>query len=399
VGRFLSAGGLSHATMDDPFPRSRQSLAADSFRLGPLAAIVLFLLAVAWIAWLTLGRVGLYAVSRKARVEVMGSAQPVEAATGGRLTRMDVELGDQVRAGQVLFEIKASGDEVDVAQLESRLVGLRRQLAELQQQGASQQRGFDEQLKSAESELVAARSVVREAEQAASFARERASRQAELHGQGLVSDEQLSEARARSVQLEAGAETARASLSRLQSERQALLQRRQAARAELEREGARLEGEIAETRDAIESRTTLGRLAAPVDGTIEELADLQVGAVVAAGHRLATIVPPGEVRVVAWFSPADALGRIAAGQQGRMRLDGFPWTQYGTLRVEVVRASGEPRMGQVRVELAVLSRPAGIDVSHGLEGIVEIEVERVSPVDLALRAAGRRAAAGLADGG
>jgi membrane fusion protein (multidrug efflux system) len=384
--------------MDDPFPRSRQSLAADSFRLGPPAAVVLVLLAGAWLGWATLGRVGVYAVSRKARVESAGSAQPVEAATGGRLARVHVALGDRVQAGQALFEIEASDDEVDVAQLRSRLLGLKRQLPELGQQEASQRRAFEQQLAAADAKLAAARSAVREAEEAASFARERATRQADLHAQGLVSDEQLSEARARSGQLDAAVQAARASAASAESERDALVEGFQVSRAELERERARLEGETAEAEDAVEHERSRRLVVAPMGGTIEELGELQAGAVVAAGDRLATIVPPGDVRVVAWFTPADALGRIAPGQAGRMRLDGFPWTRYGTLGVSVVRRSGEPRSGQVRVELEVLSRPPGFEVTHGLEGSVEIEVERLSPIALALRAAGRRGG-GVSDSG
>lgn len=98
----------------------------------------------------------------------------------------------------------------------------------------------------------------------------------------------------------------------------------------------------------------------------------------------------GEVHVVAELAPEDALGRIWPGQPGRLRLAAFPWTEYGTVPVEVTAIDGEPRDGKVRIELAV--RPgydARISLGHGLPGTVEIEVERLSPAALVLRAAGR----------
>ena len=79
-----------------------------------------------------------------------------------------------------------------------------------------------------------------------------------------------------------------------------------------------------------------------------------------------------------------------------MRPDGFPWTQYGTLPATVSRIASEPRSGLVRVELDVQKRPdSAIPIQHGLPGTLEIEVERVSPAELVLRAAGRRLAAPL----
>jgi hypothetical protein len=98
----------------------------------------------------------------------------------------------------------------------------------------------------------------------------------------------------------------------------------------------------------------------------------------------------GAVHVVAELAPEDALGRIWPGQPGQLRLAAFPWTQYGTVPVEVSTIAGEAKDGRVRIELAI--RPgydARIPLAHDLPGTVEIEVERLSPAALVLRAAGR----------
>ena len=79
---------------------------------------------------------------------------------------------------------------------------------------------------------------------------------------------------------------------------------------------------------------------------------------------------------MAEFLPAVALGRVRAGQPARLRLDSFPWTQYGSLATTVSRVASEVRDGRVRVELTVASQPtARLPLQHGLRGTVEVEVE------------------------
>ena len=117
------------------------------------------------------------------------------------------------------------------------------------------------------------------------------------------------------------------------------------------------------------------------------------------GDRLAAVVPRGELQVVADFLPPSALGRIRPGQPARLRLEGFPWTQYGSLAATVSRVASEVRNGRIRVELSVDSNGASpIPLQHGLPGTVEVEVERVSPATLVLRAAGKLLARPVAGG-
>jgi membrane fusion protein (multidrug efflux system) len=119
-----------------------------------------------------------------------------------------------------------------------------------------------------------------------------------------------------------------------------------------------------------------------------------VGTVLKEGDKLGSIVPSGNIRIVADFLPAAAVARVRAGQHAKMRPDGFPWTQYGMLSATVRRVANEPRSGHIRVELDVdPDQGSPIPIQHGLPGTLEIEIERVSPAGLVFRAAGRRLAA------
>jgi membrane fusion protein (multidrug efflux system) len=73
-----------------------------------------------------------------------------------------------------------------------------------------------------------------------------------------------------------------------------------------------------------------------------------------------------------------------------MRLDGFPWAQYGSVEAKVVRVAGEIRDNALRVELVLQASPgSNAYVQHGLSGTVEIGTERLAPAVLVLRAAGQ----------
>src|SRR5262249_34020718 len=136
-----------------------------------------------------------------------------------------------------------------------------------------------------------------------------------------------------------------------------------AIRLEIATMEAELESALAgvETlRDEIERRT----LRASIDGVVAAVVDAPAGKHLQAGTRLASIVPEGPVRVVAQFQPAVSLGRIRPGQVARVRLDGFPWTQYGFIEALVRTAAGEPEDGKVRVELETSAVRGVVPLAH-----------------------------------
>src|SRR5262249_31582928 len=139
----------------------------------------------------------------------------------------------------------------------------------------------------------------------------------------------------------------------------------------------------------LEADMELRNLRAPVSGRVGEVGDFHVGAVVRPAEKLGAIVPPGLPRAVALF-PVAAVGRLCPGQPARLRLHGFPWTQYGTLTATIAHVGNEPSDGRVRVELTLdPQQDAAIPLEHGLPGTAEVEVERVAPLVLGLRAAGQ----------
>jgi membrane fusion protein (multidrug efflux system) len=116
---------------------------------------------------------------------------------------------------------------------------------------------------------------------------------------------------------------------------------------------------------------------------------LSTGAYVAEGAQLATVVPADDLIVIAEFSPSLTLGRVRPGQKAQLRLDAFPWAQFGSVPATVTRVASEIRNNLVRVELTPDVMPKnGIVMQHGLLGAVEVSVEEASPASLVLRAGG-----------
>jgi membrane fusion protein (multidrug efflux system) len=129
---------------------------------------------------------------------------------------------------------------------------------------------------------------------------------------------------------------------------------------------------------------------APIDGLLGQVRAPQVGSVVAVGQTVAVVTPETALELVADFAPANAIGRIRPGQRARMRVTGFPWTQYGMLGARVTAVSSEVADGRIRVKLALDDQTEStIPRRHGLIGDVEIELDEVSPAILIARAAGQ----------
>jgi len=214
-----------------------------------------------------------------------------------------------------------------------------------------------------------------------------------LHRRGLASRLERLRTRSDADQKQAAAEALRLAISRLQSDQRTQDSDRTARLTQFSREVTRLDGEI----HTVEA--TLARLAytidqtrvrAPIAGHLGEVDTLQPGTVVRQGDTLGVVLPAGTLRVVANFPPAIALGRVRPGQPARLRLDGFPWAQYGSLAATVTSVATETRHGAIRVELHLEPKaPTAIPLQHGLPGTVEVEVERISPATLVLRGVGK----------
>jgi multidrug resistance efflux pump len=376
--------------MSASFPRTMRALQTDGMNPTMLGLILVTALITLWCCWLVLGQVSVYEISTTARLEVE-RVHPVAAAVAGRIVASYLSLGRQVRTGDVLIEIEADRERLETTEERTRLAALSSQITAIATEIAAQEQVIDLTSRASRAELSEASQKMAVTQAAARQAEGQYARARQLGDRGLTAEADVVRAEAEAEGQRAELAAARSGIERLRAQQDVNEREQRGHLAALLRVRVTLDGQRAATAAAVTRREREAeerRIRAPMDGRLGEIAPLQVGAVIHEGQPLASILPNGHVEVVAEFLPS-ALGRVRAGQSARLRLDGFPWTQYGYVPVTVHRVASETRDGHVRVDLAVHHSPSSpIPLQHGLPGAVEVETERVAPVALLIRTLG-----------
>jgi len=94
--------------------------------------------------------------------------------------------------------------------------------------------------------------------------------------------------------------------------------------------------------------------AAPVAGTVQQLAVNTLGGVVGAAEKLMLIIPDGEaLQIEAWISNKD-IGFVHDGRTVEIKVETFPFTKYGVINGEIINVSNDaiPEENQDLVYLA-----------------------------------------------
>jgi membrane fusion protein (multidrug efflux system) len=301
------------------------------------------------------------------------------------------ELDARVEAGDVLVELD---DRPLLSKLEERrvrLTGVRAQLEPLKKELTAREAALQDTLKAGQMRIDESKARVREAETIAELRTLEAGRGSRLKEGGYLSDSEAARAIAEAEAARAAVDAQSRAQARAEAEQRSLagelageLARLERQKTALEAEALALEAEITTLTVDIEQR----KIRTPIAGRIGEVFVLRAGAFVEEGDVVATVVPAGDLRAVAEF-PLSSVGRLAPGQPARLRLDAFPWTEFGTVRATVNAIATEANDGRVRVELAIDRDPrSAIPLQHGLAGTAIVEVEGVTPWTLVLRAAG-----------
>jgi multidrug resistance efflux pump len=353
------------------FSRTLRAIETDSVRPRVIGLVSAALLLFGWSAWFAYGRVTVYEVTERALLEVTRAAHPVATRVDGRVVRTSLELGKEVKAGEVLVELDAETERLALDEATARLTGLRAQIEALPPQIQAEQEGLDAFRKASAVALDESRARVAEADARARFAEEQVGSRRILRGRRLVSEEEFHQAQAGADSDRATVKALKLVTTKLDQDAAVQTRDREARIAKLKRKLAELEGD-ASAKEATVARfehdIELRRIRAAVDGRLGRVERLRIGTVVHTGDVLGAIIPAGPPRAVAFF-PVAGVGRIRSGQPARLRLDGFPWTQYGTLSATVASVGSDPEAGRVRVELTLQgeSTPA-IPLEHGLSG-------------------------------
>jgi membrane fusion protein (multidrug efflux system) len=383
------------ALMPSPFFRTLRSVETDGAARRWWSVGAVLLLLAAWAGWFFGVPVAVFETSRAARLEVDHAIHPLAAAVGGRVVATHLKLNDTVEPGAVLVELDCEKERHRLDEEKRRLAGLQPQADALARQIAAEESAIKLSRLTARSATDEARAREAEAQTASRFAADESARLTKI-GNKLPELDVL-RARAEAEKRNSAAQALGLDVERMTNDQRTREIQARAHIEELRRDRADVESQLATTAAAIDvlaQDIERHLVRAPVAGRVGAVKPtLQPGAFVKEGEQLGAILPSGELRVAAEFVPQDAIGRVREGQLARLRLDGFPWTQFGSVRARVSTVEAEPRDGLVRVELAVVDAPPSVPMQHGLPGTLEVEVERATPATLVLRACGRLVAA------
>lgn len=379
--------------MANSFYRVKQSLRADSGIRSAIGLLIALALGTAWLVWAWQARITRYELSESARLELDGAAYPVQANAAGKLVSSTLVLGKEVHTGDVLAELDDNDQRLSLQEERTHLASLGPQLAALREQMRSEGQGRSDEHKVLGFSVDAARAQYEEAQVQAKLAQTEADRARRLRADGILSEADTQRAVADAETKLAAADNFRLILSRLGPEQAVRERDRDVRQKQILGDIAKVEAEMATSSATIRRlEYDIGQrlIRAPVSGRLGECATLRPGVHISQGQQLGVILPHGRLQMIAEFQPADALGKVHPGQLATVRLQGFPWAQFGTVPAQVTRVAGDIRDGRVRVELAVnpTANPR-IPLQHGLPGSVEVEIERISPIALVLRSAGQ----------
>ncbi len=381
--------------MAHSFHRIAASIRNDNGLWSTSGILCVLLLLAGWSVWAFTTKVTRYEVADSARLEVNSKASPIEPASSGRIVASTMVLGREVRQGEMLAELDSTAEQSSLAEERARYTSIQPQLALLSAQMESVLAGEAADRSVSHYSNVAADGQYRQADVEASLAEQQAVRAHQMRVEGILAPADADRMAAEAQSKRAMAESLKASMARVEPElrvkerdRELRIKEIAATRAKLQSDLSVSAATIKRLEEAIERR----KVRAPIAGRLAECAPLPPGAHVAEGQQLGIILPSSQVRIVAQFQPAAALGKIHPGQRAVMRLDGFPWAQYGVVTAEVTGLADEVRDGKVRVELAVTQAPR-IRLQHGLPGLLEIATERTTPAGMLLQSAGTLAGA------
>lgn len=351
--------------------RSRRD-ASSSHRLMLSVCIGFVLL---FLTWAFVGQLDVV-VSAQGRVIADGYTRVVQAPLPGAVRAIRVSEGELVKPGTVLLELDARSDNADLGAVREKLAKARAELARMDGEFAGKPTVYDGMQRA--QALVEGQEALRRARDLV-FSERRAQARAALESRrsALAAGEQaLGSARTR---MEIVAEKERRArpyvdiamprfqylqlkddVTTLEGTIQVQEQTNKRLRAEIEESqrtlgliesdrNATLLSEISDRRLTIsqfesdlvraERRSSDNEIRAPIEGYVQKLHVLSVGATVAFNEVVASLVPKESDLLVEAFLASDQIGFVRIGQAVDIKIDAYPYQKYGKVQGTLVWVS------------------------------------------------------------
>ncbi|KAM3091393.1 HlyD family efflux transporter periplasmic adaptor subunit [Phormidesmis sp. 146-35] len=303
-----------------------------------------------------------------------GSVYKIHPVESGKVTKLLVKEGQLVKAGQTLAELDPQLSTGEVDRLQQTLASDQTQLNQMQmlvarsrleaQQGqesaSANSQGQVAAIAQSTTKVNTVREVLSQLRVDETAQRSRLEKLRTLASQGAVSQERLFEVeqalrdRQSSItksqgdleqalsevrQLQAGLDQKQADGTRSQLEAQQQTQ-------QLEVEATQLKAKIAETQTLLntaKTKVSQRLLVAPVEGTVSSLSIQNVGEVVQPGQTIAEMTALKAPLVLRASLPNQEAGFVQVGTAAQIKLDAYPYQDYGMVSGKVVSISPDAK--------------------------------------------------------
>ena len=238
-------------------------------------------------------------------LQPLGAERPIKAPFGGIVKEILVREGQAVKTGQALMRFDAEVSEKRAQTLKTQL--------------KLEVKRFEEESRAIKARVSSLRERKEGLKRALLTEEEIYTNIIPLAQQGAFKRTELLRQRNRVEQLESEVAQARANLQEVQAQ---LLKMEQ----ESLREISDLERQLVEVEDTLSKEI----LSAPVDGLVFGLVPSSPGYATSAGEILVNVVPGGVLEAKIFVTNRD-VGFLKKGMKAQVRVDAFPYTQFGSL--------------------------------------------------------------------
>ena len=238
-------------------------------------------------------------------LQPLGAERPIKAPFAGVVKEILVKEGEQVTTNQLLLRLDAdvSGKRAETlkAQIKLERTRFEEESNSIAARAQSLKERTDGLIRSLRTEKLIYSQI------------------APLAAQGGIQKVQLLQQRNRVEQLQSEIAQSRANLQEVEAQ---LLKTKQESLREL----ADLDRQLAEVRDTQDKE----ELRAPVAGVVFDLVPSSPGYAASAGETLVKVVPGGVLEAKVFLTNRD-VGFVKAGMPAQIRVDTFPFTQFGAI--------------------------------------------------------------------
>ena len=246
-------------------------------------------------------------------LQPQGAERPIKSPLAGVVAEILVKEGAEVRRGQPLIRL-----DPDVSE--------KRRSTVQEQTGLERQR-FAEQTRAVEARQDSLQARIDALRQSMATEQQILVQIEPLAQQGGVQKVQVLQQRNRVQQLRSEVAQAEANLREVQAE---LVRLRQESLRNL----SDLDRQRVEVREAQEQELLL----APADGVVFDLVPASPGYAVSPGETLLKVVPKGRLEAKVFFRNRE-VGFVKPGQTAQVRVDAFPFTQFGSIPARIKAVS------------------------------------------------------------